>query len=60
MEELIRIIILILKALGYALQAIADFFLYYAEDKFYRKHTFWYFVALILLVIVIVYIIIHF
>lgn len=59
MEEIFRIIILILKALGYALQAIADFFLYYVDDKFYRKHTFWYMLSLIVLVIIIAYLIIH-
>lgn len=59
MEEIIKILLLILKALGYALQAMADFFLYYADDKFYRNHTFWYIVSLIILVIIIAYIIIH-
>lgn len=59
MEEIFRIIILILKALGYAIQAIMDFFLYYADDKFYRKHTFWYMLSLIVLVIIISYLIIH-
>lgn len=59
MEEIIRILILILKAVGYAIQAMADFFLYYADNKFYKKHTFWYIISLIILVIIIAYLIIH-
>lgn len=59
MEEIFRIIILILKALGYAIQAIMDFFLYYTDNKFYKTHTFWYILALIVLVIIIGYLIIH-
>lgn len=37
MEEIIKILLLILKALGYALQAMADFFLYYTDNKYYKK-----------------------
>lgn len=54
MEEIIKILLLILKALGYALQTVADFFLYYADDKFYRKHTFWYIMGGVLITISVV------
>lgn len=54
MEEIIRILILILKAVGYAIQAMADFFLYYADNKFYKKHTFWYIMGGVLITISVV------
>lgn len=58
MEEIIKILLLILKALGYALQAMADFFLYYTDNKYYKKHTFWYVMGLLFIVLVIIYILI--
>lgn len=59
MDEILKIIFTILKALGYAIQVIVEFFLYDKEHKFYQKHTFWYFIILLIVVIMMCYLIIH-